>query len=122
MTAPRVYSDYLHDIQDTIAKVQSFAQGMSFEQFAGDDKTVFAVIRGLEIIGEATKQLPLSLRERYALVPWREVAGMRDVLSHDYFGVRLERVWKTVQNDLPVLEKAVRQILADLSRDDADTL
>jgi len=115
MKPKRAYSDYLRDILDAIEKVQAFTHSLSFNQFVNDDKTVWAVIRGLEIIGEATKQLPSSLRRRYPQVPWREVAGMRDVLSHGYFGVNLKRVWQTVQDDLSPLREAVLQILADLA-------
>jgi len=114
MKAKRAYADYLRDILDAIEKVQTFTRGTSFDQFVKDDKTIFAVVRGLEIIGEATKQLPPSLRRRYSQVPWRDIAGMRDVLSHGYFGVNLKRVWQTVQNDLSPLRETVLQILADL--------
>ena len=80
---------------------------MTYEQFAGDAKTVFAVVRALEIIGEATKKLPQSVRDRYPKVPWREMAGIRDKLIHDYFGVNLAVVWKTVIEDLPGLRSAI---------------
>ena len=87
---------------------------MTYEQFAGDAKTVFAVIRALEIIGEATKQLPQSIRDRYPKVPWREMAGIRDKLIHDYSGVNLVVVWKTVIEDLPSLGSAIQHILTEI--------
>jgi len=104
MREDRYYEDYINDIRDAIDKIHSFVSGMTFEQFSVDDKTVFAVIRALEIIGEATKKIPNDKREIYPNVPWNEMAGMRDKLIHDYIGVNLHVVWKTVQEDIPRLE------------------
>jgi len=73
----------------------------------------FAVIRALEIIGEATKKLPASLKEHYSEIPWREIAGMRDKVIHDYFGVNLRRVFETVRQDLPPLRESLARILSD---------
>jgi uncharacterized protein with HEPN domain len=85
---------------------------MTYEQFAQDAKTVFAVIHALEIVGEATKQIPQSVKNSYPEVPWRQMAGMRDKLIHDYSGVNLAVVWKTVVEDLPKLEPLIRHVLA----------
>jgi len=87
---------------------------MNFEQFSRDDKTAFAVIRALEIVGEATKNIPDRLRAGYPKIPWREMAGIRDKLIHDYFGVNLKVVWKTVIEDLPPLAPKISQILLGL--------
>ena len=113
MSADRTHIDYLADILDAIRKVMQFVRGMSFEEFAKDDKTVFAVIRGLEIIGEATKRIPSSIRDLHLEVPWREMAGMRDKLTHDYFGVNLVVLWKTATEDLPKLEPAINRIVSE---------
>ncbi|HYG62737.1 MAG TPA: DUF86 domain-containing protein [Thermoanaerobaculia bacterium] len=115
MKGERSYLDYLEDILDAIAKAGEFVEGMSLEEFSEDDKTVFAVIRALEIVGEAAKKIPLDLRAQANDVPWREISGMRDKLTHDYFGVNLLVVWKTVEKDLPVLEYAIRELLAKSS-------
>jgi uncharacterized protein with HEPN domain len=85
---------------------------MTFDAFVQDVKTQFAVIRALEIVGEATKRLPESIRIREPSIPWRAMAGMRDKLTHQYFGVNLEVVWKTATEDIPSLEPAVRRLLA----------
>ena len=108
-----IYADYLEDILDAMEKVVQFIEGMTFDQFAEDAKTVFAVIRALEIIGEATKHIPHSVRANYSEVPWREMAGIRDKLIHDYLGVDLVVVWKTAFEDLPSLEPVIRNILAE---------
>lgn len=111
MTSDRVYLDYLEDLLDALRKSQRFVTGMTFEQFLSDEKTVFAVIRALEVTGEAAKQIPPEMQHRYAAVPWREMARMRDKLIHHYFGVDLRVVWKTVQEDVPHLIPLVQEAL-----------
>jgi uncharacterized protein with HEPN domain len=113
MTQSRNFTAYLHDILDAIDKAEKFLKGLSFADFDKDEKTQFAVIRALEIIGEATKKIPENIRSQYSDVPWREVAGMRDILIHDYFGVDTEVVWKTTHVDLPELRIQIQQILSD---------
>lgn len=114
MSPQRVYTDYLEDIADAARKAQRFVAGMTKDEFMADEKTQFAVVRALEIIGEATKRIPDSIRDRYAHVPWRAVAGMRDKLAHDYIGVNWEVVWQTARDDAPALERMIAEILNDL--------
>lgn len=104
MSKGRELSDYLNDIITAIADTAEFTQGMTYEMFAADKKTVNAVIRCLEIIGEATKHIPISFRKKYPDLPWSNMAGMRDVLIHDYMGVDLKTVWKVAQERLPILK------------------
>jgi uncharacterized protein with HEPN domain len=105
--------DYLQDILTTIDLTQSFVTNMTFAEFQTDPKTSFAVIRALEIIGEATKNIPISIRAEYPAIPWKGFAGMRDKLIHAYFGVNLEVVWDTLQQDLTQLRPVIEQILQD---------
>jgi uncharacterized protein with HEPN domain len=113
MSSEREYADYLEDILDAISKIATFIEGMTFDQFAKDDKTTYAVVRALEIIGEAAKHIPERVRQKYSKVSWREMAGIRDKLIHDYFGVNLKVVWKTITEDLSELESEIQAILTE---------
>ena len=108
----RTYLDFLADILDCLEQAQAFVVGMTFEDFSSDRKTRFAVVQALEIVGEATKRLPSELKDRYPNLPWRDMAGMRDKLIHDYFGIDPQVVWETVTEDVPALEPEIRSILA----------
>lgn len=109
------YKDYVTDISNSITDISDFIKGMNYDEFVEDKKTVFAVIRALEIIGEATKNIPDSIRDSYPVIPWKSMAGMRDKLIHAYFGVRLELVWNTVSKLLPTLNEVFQQISLDFN-------
>ena len=108
---PRDFEVYLQDILEAILKVQAYTAGMSQESFAADSKSVDAVLRNLEVIGEAARGVPESIRTTHPQVEWRKIAGLRDILIHHYFGVNLEIIWDILQNQLGRLEKDVRKIL-----------
>lgn len=88
----REISDYLSDILTSIDEIEEFVLGMTFEAFSSDKKTINAVIRSLEVLGEATKHIPASIRKKHPDIPWSKMAGLRDVLIHDYMGVDLKTV------------------------------
>ena len=112
MFKARDLSVYLDDILTAIADTAEFTQGMSFEMFVADKKTVNAVIRCLEVLGEATKHIPTSFRRKHPAIPWTKMAGMRDVLIHDYMGVDLKTVWKVAQERLPELQPLLEELKA----------
>lgn len=107
----RDHKFYLRDILDAINAIESFVEQMDFDQFKQDDKTSSAVIRKLEIVGEATKNIPEKTIQKYSDVPWKEMAGMRDKLIHFYFGVNYRLVWKTIKNRIPRVKPIIQRIL-----------
>ncbi len=111
MINKRDYTDYLKDILDSIEKVNQFIQDMNYMEFKQDDKTIYAVIRAIEILGEASKQIPKEMKRIFPDVPWREMAGMRDKLIHNYFGINIEVVWKTAIQDIPPLKPLIESII-----------
>jgi len=112
----RDYRDYLQDILDSVKDIEEFIIGMNFEEFMKDRKTINAVVRCIEVIGEATKKIPKSLKDKYGEVPWKRMAGMRDKLVHEYFGVDIEILWKTAKHDIPPLKQLIQNILASLEK------
>lgn len=115
MTPKRECTDSIKDIIDALEKCLSFVENMNFETFDSDEKTVFAVIRALEIIGEAVKQVPQETRQQYPAIPWREMAGMRDKLLHHYFGISHTVVWQTITEDVPLLIPQFHQLLKNFT-------
>jgi len=105
---------YVKDILEAIKAIEKFVEGMNFESFKEDDKTSSAVIRKFEIIGEATKNIPQSIKEKYPHIPWKEMAGFRDKLIHFYFGIKYDIVWDTIKLRLPELRNNIEKVLKDL--------
>jgi len=110
----RDYSLYLKDILSNIETAERFITGISFEEFIRDEKTNYAVVRCLEIIGEASKHIPAGLRNKYPGVPWKTMVGTRNVIIHEYVSVDLTEVWETAKINLPPLKKQIQKILNDL--------
>lgn len=113
MTSKREYTDYLRDILDAAGKALEFVGDMDYERFRNDDKTQFAVTRALTVIGEAAKKIPKSVQNRHPEVHWKDMAGMRDIVTHEYFRVDLRRVFETVKRDLPALRAGVARMLGE---------
>lgn len=114
MRPRRSHLDYLRDILQAANDALLFTHGIDFTSFSSDRRTNLAAVRALEIIGEAARHVPASVRRRYPQVPWQDMAAMRNKLIHEYFGVDLEVLWRTAQEDLPPLRNAIQQILAEL--------
>lgn len=107
---------YLEDILEAIDRIQVYVQDVTREDFETDRMRIDAVIRNLEIIGEAVKQVPDSVQEKYPSIAWRKIAGLRDILIHKYFDVNLEVVWSVVQSNIPILKIEIQQILREKSK------
>ncbi len=107
----RDFKLYLDDILAAAKKVILYTADFSFDQFTDDDRTYDAVVRNLEIIGEAIKHVPYFIRERYPEVDWRRIAGLRDLITHEYFGLDNDILWDVVQNQVPKLLEQVELIL-----------
>lgn len=112
----RDYRDYLGAILASIEKIEEFTRGFTLARFSTDDKTQLAVVKSLEIIGEAAKKIPAGLKRKHPDIPWRAISGMRDKLVHEYFGINVKVVWNTVVDDIPPLKPVIRKLLKDLNR------
>ena len=115
MTRKREFLDYVADIQDASQNISQFIAGMTWAQFAQDQKTIYAVVRAFEIIGEAAKKIPPSVRKRHAKVPWKLMAGCENKLIHEYFGVNYQVLWKTAQEDIPPVQPLIAKVLEEES-------
>ncbi|MEW5761429.1 MAG: DUF86 domain-containing protein [Candidatus Thermoplasmatota archaeon] len=110
----RDYRDYINDIINSINDTVSFTENMTFSDFVKDRKTINAVIRSIEVIGEATKNIPIYIKDKYPSVPWKKMAGMRDKMIHEYFGIDIEILWKTAKEVIPQLKPLAQKVLRDL--------
>jgi uncharacterized protein with HEPN domain len=113
MSKSRREQDFLQDIEDAIRRILEYTADMDWDQYLTDYKTQDAVVRNLEVIGEATKNLSDEFRGQHPAVPWREMAGTRDRLTHLYFGINQEIVWQIVEHDLPVLRDRIEQVIRE---------
>jgi len=108
---PKDFKVYLDDIIESTAKIKSYIAGMSFDDFLNDDKTIDAVLRNLEIIGEAAKRIPEKIRQKRSDIEWHKVSGLRNLLIHQYSGLDLEIVWQIITQKLPLFEQQIKNIL-----------
>jgi uncharacterized protein with HEPN domain len=107
---------YIEDILESISKIEEYTKAISKDDFSRNTQVQDAVLRRLEVIGEAVKNIPEEFKDRYPEIPWKKIAGVRDVLIHAYFGVNLERIWKIVEEDIPGLKGEilkVREVLTE---------
>lgn len=113
----RNISLYIKDILQNMRDAEEFIQGLSYGQFVADKRTFNAVVRSLEVIGEAAKNVPDEIRAKNPMIPWKEMAGMRDKVIHLYFGVDREAVWIAVKDRIPAIRPLIEQILKDLEKE-----
>ncbi len=114
----RKLAEFLQDILDAITDIETFTEGVDVETFSANREKMLAVIKSIEIIGEAVKQIPENIRNQYAQIPWKSVAGMRDILVHEYWGIDVNVVWETVQENLPSLKAEIIKIKTQLRDED----
>ena len=108
---PRDWRIRVEDIVEAASAIAAYVHGLSYEEFAGDRKTVDAVVRNLEVIGEAARHVPEEVRARFPELPWSDMADTRNVLIHEYFGVDLTILWKTASVDLPAILPALKRVI-----------
>lgn len=101
----------LEDILEAVLRIRDYTRGTTFEEFCGDKRTVDAVVRNLEVIGEAARNIDLDIRARHPEIPWKRMLAMRNILAHEYFAVDLGILWQTANANLPPLVPALRGIL-----------
>ena len=106
---------YFDDILESIEKIEEYTKGLTEKKFSRNSQLQDAILRRFAIIGEAVKHLPKEFKDKHKQIPWRQIAGARDIFVHEYFGVKLERVWKTIQEDLPELKKLVKRLVSNNS-------
>lgn len=107
----RDVTDYIQDVLDSITDIEAFVKGFHLDTFRQDKRTVYAVIRALEIMGEAVKHIPNTIRNENPDIPWKQIAGMRDKLIHAYFGVNVVTVWKSATRDVSELKRPFSRLL-----------
>ena len=104
-------ADLIQDIKESINRITSYTENISYDEFLKDYKSQDAVIRNLEILGEAVKLLSVKIKEQYPHIPWKDITGTRDKLIHDYFGVNIDIVWDIVKRELPKIQPKLEKIL-----------
>jgi uncharacterized protein with HEPN domain len=114
MSKERTYIDYVRDIVNEINRIENFIKNLSYDEFVKDEKTIYAVIRCFEVMGEAAKNIPKQIRDKYSILPWKRISGMRDKLIHEYFGVDYETLWQTIKKRIPEIKPSLGTILKDM--------
>lgn len=105
---------FIEHILESIARIEEYTEEITKDEFLSSGKIQDAVIRRIEVIGEAVKNIPDEIKQKYSNIPWRKIAGTRDILIHEYFGVDLELTWKVVKEDIPNLKKRILKVREDL--------
>lgn len=110
----RNYKLYLDDILEATKRIEKYSKGFTLRKMGKDSLVVDAIVRNLEIIGEAVKNIPVNIKEKYPDIEWKKIAGLRDILAHEYFGVDLVVLWDIIECKMPILKKQIVGILKDV--------
>ena len=105
---------YLVDIENSLGKIESYTRNLSFDDFVSNQQVIDAVVRNLEIVGEAVRNMPNNIISTHPEIPWEKIIGMRNKVIHEYFGVDEEIVWKTIREDMPVFRSQIARVLEKL--------
>ena len=107
----RDYKLYLDGILEAATRIEKYTKGLSLKKLKKDDLTIDGVVRNLEIIGEAVKNIPSNIKDRCSTIEWKKIAGLRDILAHEYYGIDLEILWDIVENKLPALKREIARLI-----------
>ena len=110
-SGPREWSLFLKDMQQFCAKVMRYTDGLSQDQFFSNELIFDAVLRNLELLGEAAKQIPIKVQQHHLVVPWRRIAGLRDILAHAHFGLEEDTIWQTISHSIPRLAEQLDAVV-----------
>ncbi len=111
MPEKRSYKLFISDIMDAITKIENYIEDLDYDSFAQSNMVIDAVVRNLEIIGEAARNIPNDAKERYPDIPWKRMVGLRNIVIHEYFGVDLDNVWKIIKENIPEVKPDIMKIL-----------
>jgi len=111
MKQKRALHFFLEDIVESISKIDSYCKNLSYLRFTKDPKTIDAVVRNLEIIGEAAKHIPTSIRSKHTEIPWKKMIGLRNIVTHKYFGIDEKIIWEIVKRDLSGVKQSIVKLL-----------
>lgn len=109
---------FVNDIVENVKKIEHFSKNLSKDELKNNELKQYAIIRAVEIIGEAVKNIPIDFIERYPEIPWSKIAGMRDLITHSYFKIDLDYVWEVIRRDIPDLKQKILKVKEDLEEQD----
>jgi uncharacterized protein with HEPN domain len=111
MKQKRTFRFFLEDIVESISKIGAYTRNLSYIKFTKDFKTIDAVVRNLEIIGEAAKHIPASIRAKHTEIPWKKMIGLRNIITHEYFGIDKKIIWEIIKHDLSDVKRSIVKYL-----------
>lgn len=112
----RTYRLYLNDIIQAMNKIEKYSQSLDYDSFVNNDMVVDAVLRNIEVIGEAATQIPENIKQKYFHIPWKRIIGLRNIVIHEYFGVDLDNIWKIVTENIPETKPQILKMFEELDK------